>query len=81
MRIHFVCVVTSYMVIISSYVAYGDLRIRGGGNSGLLEFRRSSGTWVSVCRDEFDDYAGDVACRQLGLEKSSAVYTYNGYVT
>ena len=68
------------MVIISSYVAFGDLRISGGGKSGRLEFRRSSGSWVSVCRYGFDDDAGDVACRQLGYIQSTDVYTYDGYV-
>ena len=68
------------MVIISSYVAFGELKISGGNYSGRLEFRRSSGSWVSVCRDGFDDDAANVACRQLGYVQSSDIYTFDEYV-
>ena len=56
----------------------GDLQISGGDKSGQLQFDRGSGDWGTgaVCKDGFDDYAGDVACRQLGYAQSSDVYTY-----
>ena len=54
----------------------GDLQISGGGKSGQLQFNRGSVDWDAVCKDGFDDNAGDVACRQLGCAQSSDVYTY-----
>ena len=59
-------------------VAYGDLRIREGGDSGLLEFDAGNDGWLQICRDGFDNDAGDVACRQLGYIEASDVYTYSG---
>jgi len=58
-------------------IAYGDLRINGGGDDGRLEFQDSSGYWRTICTDGFDDDAGDVACQQLGYVQSSDVYTYS----
>ena len=58
-----------------SIAYYGDLRINGGGKSGQLEFYYYG--WGAVCKDGFDDDAGDVACRQLGYVRSSDVYTDN----
>ena len=55
-------------------VAYGDLRISGGGRSGLLQFYDRG--WGAVCKDGFDDDAGDVACRQLGYVRFSDVSVY-----
>ena len=63
-----------------SSIAYGNIRISGGGKSGQLEFQNSSGDWGAVCKDGFDDDAGDVACRQLGYTQSSDIYTYTQYV-
>jgi len=57
-------------------IAYGDLRISGGGKDGKLEFQVSYGDWRSICTDGFDDEAGDVACRQLGYVQSKDVYAY-----
>jgi len=54
-------------------IAYGDLRISGGGSSGRLEFRDSDGRWGTVCDDGFNDDEADVACRQLGYRRSSSV--------
>ena len=62
------------------FIAYGDLRIRGGGKSGRLEFKSYSSSWASVCRSGFNDYAADIACRQLGYLQSTDVFTYNEYV-
>ena len=59
-------------------VAYGDLRIREGSDSGLLEFDAANDGWLPICRDGFDNDAGDVACRQLGYVEASDVYTYSG---
>ena len=58
-----------------STVYYGELRISGGSESGRLEFYDGS-KWGAVCTNGFGDVAGGVACRQLGYEKSSGVYTY-----
>ena len=55
-----------------------NVRISGGGSSGKLLFQHycSYGdSWYTVCRDGFDDNAGDVACHQLGYAKASNVYT------
>ena len=57
---------------------YGDLRIIGGTESGQLEFYRYR--WGIICKDGFDDDAGDVACRQLGYARSSDVYVVEQYV-
>ena len=61
------------------FIAYGDLWIHGGGNSGQLQIQNSNGQWAAICDAGFDDDDGDVACRQLGYLRSSNVYTY-GYV-
>ena len=59
---------------------YGDLRISGGGSSGRLEIQDRSGRWGTICDSGFDDNAGDVACSQLGYDRSSDVYTDRKYV-
>ena len=64
------------MVAINFVIAFGDLRINGGGRSGRLEFRRTTG-WASVCRNGFDDDAAEVACNQLGYVRFSNVFTYD----
>lgn len=69
------------IVIALSFVSYtlaafADVRITEGGNSGRLEFQDSDGNWGTVCRDGFDDDAGDVACDQLGYLGASDVSTY-----
>ena len=56
---------------------YGDLRINGDGDSGRLEFKRSDGSWGTVCDDGFDNDAGDVACRQLGYKRLGSVNKYD----
>jgi len=54
-------------------IAYGDLRINGGGSSGRLEFQNFDGRWGTVCDNGFDDDEADVACRQLGYRRASSV--------
>ena len=61
------------------FAAYGDLRIRDGSDSGLLEMD-ISGDWYAVCINAFNDEAEDVACRQLGFVRSSDVYVYSRYL-
>ena len=54
----------------------GELQIwfsKGGKN---LASDRGSGDWGTICKDGFDDDAGDVACKQLGYVQFSDVYTY-----
>ena len=63
-----------------NYLEYGDLRISGGGSSGRLEIQDRSGRWGTICDSGFDDNAGDVACSQLGYDRSSDVYTDRRYV-
>ena len=58
-------------------IAYGDLRISGGTDSGRLEFNSGYNDWGAICTTGFDDDAGDVACRQLGYVRASDVYTYD----
>ena len=58
-------------------IEYGDLRIREGSDSGLLEFDIGYYEWHPICKDGFDDDAGDVACRQLGYAWLSDVYVYS----
>ena len=60
--------------IISLSIDYGDIRIVGGTDSGPLEFDRGYYDWGVICKDGFNDDAGDVACRQLGYLRSSDVY-------
>ena len=60
-------------------VGSGDLRISGGGSSGLLEFRQNYSTWGYVCIDGFDSNAARVACRQLGYTSGSYQYNYNNW--
>ena len=69
--------VAGAVLIFSLLIAYGDLRIRGGTESGQLEFDSGYGDWGAVCKDGFDDDAGDVACRQLGYVRADDVYTYD----
>ena len=45
-------------------------------DSVALEFDAGNGDWIPICRNGFDDNAGDVACRQLGHERSSELSTY-----
>ena len=52
----------------------GTLRIIGSKRSGQLQYYNGT-NWGDVCRNGFDDEAGDVACRQLGYLRSSHVYT------
>ena len=69
---------TAINKLCSLNIAYGDLRIRGGTESdSQLEFDSGYGDWGAVCKDGFDDDAGDVACRQLGYVRSTDVYTYS----
>ena len=67
------------LLLCSLYIAYGDLRLRGGADEsdGRLEFDSGFGGWGVICTTGFDDDAGDVACRQLGYVRSSDVYTYD----
>ena len=53
---------------------YGDLKY--DDDSVALEFDAGNGDWIPICRNGFDDNAGDVACRQLGHERSSQLSTY-----
>ena len=57
------------------FIAFGDLRIYEGGDSGQLQIQNSDGQWGAICDTGFDDDAGDVACRQLGYVQSSDVYS------
>lgn len=53
-----------------------NVRISGGGSSGRLLFQHYNGDyWGTVCKDGFNDNAGDVACHQLGYAQASNVYT------
>ena len=52
----------------------------GDGDSGELLFEEYEYNWNTVCAMGFDDNAGDVACRQLGYQRSTDVYTYAEYV-
>ena len=52
------------------------MRIYEGGDSGRLDFQLSDGRWGTVCKNGFDDDAGDVACDQLGYLRADDVYTY-----
>ena len=54
------------LVFVWICIGYGDLRISGGGSSGMLEFRQIDGTWGYVCSRGFDSSAARVACQQLG---------------
>ena len=56
------------------------MRINGGGNSGRLEMEDRSGRWGTICDSGFDDDAGDVACSQLGYDRSFDVYTNKKYI-
>ena len=60
---------------IFSIAAKGAIQIVGSRRSGKLQFYNGT-YWGSVCKDGFDDDAGDVACRQLGYLRSSDVYVY-----
>jgi len=53
------------------YTEYGDIKIKGGGDSGTLEFQQNDGTWGTVCVDGFDANAATVACKQLGYDGGS----------
>ena len=66
-----------HVSMFSLIIAYGDLRISGGTDSGQLEFDSGYGDWGAICTSGFNDDAGDVACRQLGYIQSSDVYTYS----
>ena len=55
---------------------YGDLKYDDDSDSVVLEFDAGNGDWIPICRDGFDDNAGDVACKQLGHERSSELSTY-----
>ena len=48
------------------FSGYGDLRIRGRTNTGILEIQIGDGYWGTVCSNGFDHNAATVACRQLG---------------
>ena len=52
------------------------MRIYEGGDSGRLDFQLGDGRWGTVCKNGFDDDAGDVACDQLGYLRADDVYTY-----
>ena len=54
---------------------YGGIWIDRDNGGGLL-FQDHNGTWGAVCTSGFDDYAADVACRQLGYVRSYYTYTY-----
>ena len=45
-------------------------------NAGRLEIYHDN-SWGSVCRDEFDNIDGTVACQQLGYTGLRAYYTSN----
>ena len=62
--------------IISFSIALGDIHITEGGSHGRLEFQDDDGSWGTVCKDGFNDDAGDVACDQLGYIRATDVYTY-----
>ena len=55
-------------------VAFGNLRISGGGSSGKLEFQIYESDWGAVCLNGFSDATGDVTCAQLNLGQSQDVY-------
>ena len=61
-------------------LGYGDIRILGDGDSGELLFEEYEYNWNTVCVTGFGDNAGDVACRHLGYQRSTDVYTYAEYV-
>ena len=69
-----------YLIYYTVFIAYGDLRINGGGKDGRLEFQDRSGNWRTICTNGFDDDAGDVACDQLGYVQSSDVYYSSRYM-
>ena len=58
-------------------IAIGDIRIKGGGKSGLLQFDKGDDDWGAFCSVTFSYYARDVVCAQLGYEGSSDVFTYD----
>ena len=60
-----------------SPIAQGDIRISGGGKSGLLQFDKGDDDWGAACGFGFYDHAGSLACAQLGYEGSSDVFTYS----
>ena len=41
-----------------------------------MEFDTGDGDWIPICRNGFDDNAGDVACKQLGYKQSDELSTY-----
>ena len=47
-----------------------EVRIRGGGSRGVLEFRVDDGEWDAVCDDYFDsnNNQADAVCKTLGYE-------------
>ena len=50
-----------------------DLRIEGGGHSGILECQLINGTWGAVCKTGFYSDEATAACKQLGYNQ------YNNY--
>ena len=60
-----------FLIIVKEY---GDLRINGSGRAGKLQFQDDHGNWSSLCITGFNDYAGDVACKQLGYKRFTNFY-------
>ena len=58
-------------------IAQGDIRISGGGISGLLQYDNWDDDWGAICKSEIDDDAACLACYQLGYKRSSDNFVYS----
>ena len=58
-------------------IAQGDIRISGGGRSGLLQYDNGDDDWGAICKSEFDDDTASLGCYQLGYKRSSDNFVYS----
>ena len=65
------------ITITYSPIAEGDIRISGGGKSGLLQYNKGDDDWGAICKYGIDDDAGDIACTQLGYRRSTDIFVYS----
>ena len=58
-------------------IAQGDIRISGGGKSGLLQYDKGDDDWGAICKSGFDDDTAVLACYQLGYKRSTDNFIYS----